>query len=225
MSSAASAAISPARSGNAAELAREGLLVPATYQQACADEGSVCVTSGSGPGWRRFVPARPRPGGAEPATSLPCASARSALPGVARQPGQYRRFRRHRARNRAGPGDSRGRRRRATWRRRPDRSDKRAALARAQDPVVQRARLPGPIHRPGLAAGPCWSRRDGRGTDGRAAGRAAWTNTQRHGGWREAPGGLWVRTPGCYAWQVDGLSFSEIITLELCIRAALSPRW
>lgn len=34
------------------------------------------------------------------------------------------------------------------------------------------------------------------------------------GGWREAPGGLWVRKPGCYAWQVDGLNFSEIIVVR-----------
>jgi hypothetical protein len=34
------------------------------------------------------------------------------------------------------------------------------------------------------------------------------------GRWRTAPGGLWVRTPGCYAWQVDGLTFSEIIVVR-----------
>ena len=34
------------------------------------------------------------------------------------------------------------------------------------------------------------------------------------GGWREAPGGLWVKTSGCYAWQVDGLTFSEIIIVH-----------
>jgi len=33
-------------------------------------------------------------------------------------------------------------------------------------------------------------------------------------GWREAPGGLWVKTPGCYAWQVDGLTFSEVIIVQ-----------
>jgi hypothetical protein len=33
-------------------------------------------------------------------------------------------------------------------------------------------------------------------------------------GWREAPGGLWVRAPGCYSWQVDGLSFSEVIIVH-----------
>jgi hypothetical protein len=34
------------------------------------------------------------------------------------------------------------------------------------------------------------------------------------GHWREAPGGLWVRAPGCYAWQVDGLTFSETIVVR-----------
>jgi hypothetical protein len=31
------------------------------------------------------------------------------------------------------------------------------------------------------------------------------------GGFREWPGGTWLRTPGCYAWQVDGLDFSRVI--------------
>jgi hypothetical protein len=30
-------------------------------------------------------------------------------------------------------------------------------------------------------------------------------------GWRTAPGGTYVRAPGCYAWQVDGVGFSNII--------------
>jgi len=37
-------------------------------------------------------------------------------------------------------------------------------------------------------------------------------------GWRAAPGGLWVRTPGCYAWQVDGLTFSEVIIVQAVAR-------
>jgi hypothetical protein len=32
--------------------------------------------------------------------------------------------------------------------------------------------------------------------------------------YRTVPGGLWVRSPGCYAWQVDGLTFSEIIIVQ-----------
>lgn len=30
-------------------------------------------------------------------------------------------------------------------------------------------------------------------------------------GFREWPGGTWLRAPGCYAWQVDGLDFSYVI--------------
>ncbi|HEY5457577.1 MAG TPA: hypothetical protein VIJ96_19100 [Acidothermaceae bacterium] len=37
-------------------------------------------------------------------------------------------------------------------------------------------------------------------------------------GWRTAPGGTWVMAPGCYAWQVDGLTFSYVIV----VRAVLS---
>jgi hypothetical protein len=33
-------------------------------------------------------------------------------------------------------------------------------------------------------------------------------------GYRTVPGGLWAKTPGCYAWQVDGLTFSEIIVVR-----------
>jgi hypothetical protein len=34
------------------------------------------------------------------------------------------------------------------------------------------------------------------------------------GGWREWPGGTWLRTPGCYAWQIDGTSFSRIVIFK-----------
>jgi hypothetical protein len=33
-------------------------------------------------------------------------------------------------------------------------------------------------------------------------------------GWREAPGGTYVKAPGCYAWQVDGVGFSTIIVFR-----------
>jgi len=38
-------------------------------------------------------------------------------------------------------------------------------------------------------------------------------------GWREAPDPTWVKSAGCYAWQVDGLGFSETIVVS-----ARSPR-
>ncbi len=37
-------------------------------------------------------------------------------------------------------------------------------------------------------------------------------NTQD--GYRTVPGGTWVTSPGCYAWQVDGRNFSEIIVVD-----------
>jgi hypothetical protein len=37
-------------------------------------------------------------------------------------------------------------------------------------------------------------------------------------GYRTVPGGLFVKTPGCYAWQVDGLRFSEIIVVRAVLR-------
>jgi len=33
-------------------------------------------------------------------------------------------------------------------------------------------------------------------------------------GWRDVPGNTWLRTTGCYAWQVDGLTFSEVIVFR-----------
>ena len=33
-------------------------------------------------------------------------------------------------------------------------------------------------------------------------------------GWRMWPSGAYVATPGCYAWQVDGLGFTELITFH-----------
>jgi hypothetical protein len=37
-------------------------------------------------------------------------------------------------------------------------------------------------------------------------------------GWREAPGGTYVKGPGCYAWQVDGVGFSDIIVFRAVAR-------
>lgn len=37
-------------------------------------------------------------------------------------------------------------------------------------------------------------------------------------GWREWPGATWLRTPGCYAWQIDGTDFSEVIVFEARFR-------
>lgn len=37
-------------------------------------------------------------------------------------------------------------------------------------------------------------------------------------GYREVTGATWVKTPGCIAWQVDGLSFSNVIVMRLICR-------
>lgn len=42
--------------------------------------------------------------------------------------------------------------------------------------------------------------------------------TNEDGGYREAPGGTWLKVPGCYGWQVDGLSFSEVIVFRAVLR-------
>ncbi|MDQ6948792.1 MAG: hypothetical protein M3256_21670 [Actinomycetota bacterium] len=37
-------------------------------------------------------------------------------------------------------------------------------------------------------------------------------------GYRTAPGGTYVTGPGCYAWQIDGLSFSDVIVVGVNMR-------
>jgi hypothetical protein len=50
----------------------------------------------------------------------------------------------------------------------------------------------------------------GRGALIVAAGPTA--NTQD--GYRSMPGSTWVRSPGCYAWQIDGQGFSETVVAD-----------
>jgi hypothetical protein len=38
-----------------------------------------------------------------------------------------------------------------------------------------------------------------------------------YSGYRTWPDAAWVRHPGCYAWQVDGLAFSETIVVRLVL--------
>ena len=33
-------------------------------------------------------------------------------------------------------------------------------------------------------------------------------------GYRQAPGGTFVRAPGCYAWQIDGIGFSYVVVFK-----------
>ena len=196
---------------NAAALAREGLLVPATYQQACASEGSICLTGGVG-----SVPAGPIPAVLNRPLHFPalrpgqrCPASRGSpvstdlFGGIALGSGPVRVII-----GEQSPGDVRhgvatlisptsvppwlGLK--TLW----------FSVPAYQGPVIIRAeRLgrPGPV---ALGEGPLVAPLvvpPGPTLNG-------------GGGWRIAPGGLWVRTPGCYAWQVDGLDFSEIITVR-----------
>lgn len=40
------------------------------------------------------------------------------------------------------------------------------------------------------------------------------TNGDYPPGWRELPSFTRIKTPGCYAWQVDGLTFQELIVFQ-----------
>lgn len=33
-------------------------------------------------------------------------------------------------------------------------------------------------------------------------------------GWRDVPYPTWVKTPGCYGWQIDGRTFTEIVIIR-----------
>ena len=49
------------------------------------------------------------------------------------------------------------------------------------------------------------------------------TLNQSSDGYREAPGGTYVKVSGCYAWQVDGIGFSTVIVFSpSCFRLAES---
>jgi hypothetical protein len=37
-------------------------------------------------------------------------------------------------------------------------------------------------------------------------------------GYREAPGGTFVKTSGCYAWQVDGVAFTYVIVFKAVVK-------
>ena len=42
-------------------------------------------------------------------------------------------------------------------------------------------------------------------------------------GYRQAPGGTFVKTAGCYAWQVDGADFTYVIVFQAIVKAAVTP--
>lgn len=55
--------------------------------------------------------------------------------------------------------------------------------------------------------------RFGEGTTTPAIAVRAQTLNGDHG-FREAPGGTYVKMPGCYGWQVDGIGFSRVIVFQ-----------
>jgi hypothetical protein len=199
----------PSPAGRAAQakataLARQGLLVPATYQAACANEGSICLPNAAG-----SIPAvlnrplhvpRLRPGQACPASPGRPVNT-FFFGGIALGTGPVRVVI-------GGAGDLRhgvavlinptnappwlGLK--TLW----------FAAPAYQGPFIIRAKRlgrPGPV---ALGEGPA------------IAPLVVPPGPTVNGGegWREAPGGLWVKRPGCYAWQVDGLTFSEVIIVH-----------
>jgi hypothetical protein len=43
---------------------------------------------------------------------------------------------------------------------------------------------------------------------------AAGPTSNSQDGYRTVPGSTWVKSPGCYAWQVDGQGFSDIVVVN-----------
>lgn len=197
--------------GNASALARAGLAVPATYQQACANESAICV---------------PGPGGSPPAGAIPAVLNRP-LHFPALRPGQRCPASPGRPVNTVSFGGialgnglvrvviaNAGDLRRGVADLSPSSSPPWIALKTLwfsvpayQGPFIIRAKRLG---RPGPVA-------LGEGPTVAPLVVPSGPTLNSGGGWREAPGGLWVRTPGCYAWQVDGLTFSEIIIVHTLV--------
>jgi hypothetical protein len=41
------------------------------------------------------------------------------------------------------------------------------------------------------------------------------------GGWRSWEGSTWLRTPGCYGWQIDGSDFSNVVVIQAVLPDAV----
>ena len=190
----------------ASVLAREGLLVPSAYQAACVNEGSVCLQGAAGP-----IPAVLRrslhfpvlrPGQGCPAThGRPVNTAD--FGGVALGSGPVRPI--------IAEEPARDARRgiadlidptsvppwlgvKTLW----------FSVPAYQGPFVIRAKRLGGSGPVGLGEGPTVAPL--------VVPPGPTVNGEQ--GWREAPGGIWVRSPGCYALQVDGLTFSYVIVIR-----------
>ena len=194
--------------GNTAALARAGLAVPATYQLACASESAICAQGAGGSPPTGPIPAalnRPlhfpalRPGESCPASpGSPITTAD--FGGTALGNGPVRVVI-------ANAGDLRH----GVAELSPSSSPPWIALKTLwfsvpayQGPFIIRAKRldhPAPV---ALGEAPT------------VAPLVVPPGPTLNGtrGWREAPGGLWVKTAGCYAWQVDGLTFSELVVVR-----------
>jgi len=186
-------------------LAREGLLVPDTYQQACANESTACLPGTTGP-----IPAalkRPlhfpvlRPGQSCPATFGHLANT-SYFVGSALGNGSVRVLISNTGDllhgiAQVGTTQVKGWYALQTlW----------FSVPGYDGPFVVRAkRLDGPdrisIGGSPAAVGPI------------VVAPGPTMNTSA--GYRTVPGSTWVTAPGCYAWQVDGLNFSDVIVIKM----------
>lgn len=196
----ASHAPSPAGSSTGAS-GQVGLAVPETYQQACASEGPVCLPDTSGP-----IPAilkRPlhfpvlRPGQQCPATSGSPVST-PAFEGIALGKGPVRPLIAMSGDLRAGVTDMAHV---APWF--AFKTDWFSAPS-YQGPFIVRATQLG-------GSGPIAM---GETPKAGPLVMPPGPSVNDDKGWRNAPGDTWVRAPGCYAWQIDGLTFSEVIVIR-----------
>jgi len=193
---------------SASALARQGLLVPATYQAACASEGSICLPHATG----SIPTALDRPlhlPRLQPGRSCPASSGRPVstnfFGGIALGTGPVRVVI-------AGRGDLRHG---VAALINPTSAPPWLGLKTLwfsppayQGPFIIRVKRLG---RPGPAA-------LGEGPTEAPLIVPPGPTINGGDGWREAPGGLWVKSPGCYAWQVDGLTFSEVIVVRAVAR-------
>jgi hypothetical protein len=190
-------------------LLAEGLVVPATYQQACVNETAVCVqASGAIPAALNrplHFPALRR-GQRCPATpGTPIGN--PYLAGIALGHGPVRPLIasagdiRHGITDLDPAGTPGWREFKTLWFSAPS----------YQGPIVIRAKQldgPGPIRLGGSGALP---------TNAAPLVVPPGPTLNGGGGWRPAPAGTLAKHPGCYAWQVDGLTFSTIIIIHAVI--------
>jgi hypothetical protein len=183
---------------------RRGLMQPVSYQQACSSEPNVCQ-----PGTTGALPAvlyrtLHLPGIAAGQTCPVTPGGNSSNPYVTGQ--QYG----------AGP----------VWMELGDRGDPSRGISVLGNPNprdwhgLENVWLVAPGYQgPFTVRG---ARIDGQGTVGFGGAPTSAAFVEPPGpdpnssnGWRFPPGTIWVTTPGCYAFQIDGTSFSEIVVIDM----------